>query len=126
MFEPEDVIEGARAIRSYLPELLEPEAAVLVDQKLANLLAEAKAEKSVDKQILELLKSYTTTRNWLAEFLSPKQVSKGYQRLPGSSQAISAQKYVCPEGDYIWYQRSIGMPTPTCPTHGELIPVDEG
>lgn len=125
MFEPKDVLEGARSIRPYLPELLGPEA-VQVDQKLANLLAEAKAEKQVDKQILELLKSYNATRNWLAEFLSPKQVSKGYQRLPGSSQAISAQKYVCPEGDYIWYQRSVGMPAPTCPTHGELLPADEG
>lgn len=125
MFEPEDVLEGARSIRPYLPELLGAEAAQF-DRKVAHLLAQAKARKQVDKQLLELLKSNDSTRNWLAEFLSPPLVSKGYQPLPGSGQMTSARKYICPEGDYVWYQRSIGIPTPTCPTHGELIPADEG
>ncbi len=124
MFHPEDVLEGARSIRPYLVDLLGLEAEQ-VDLRLAALLAEAKAGKPVDGQILELLKSRASTKNWLAEFLSPKQISKGWERLPGKGEALSAQKYVCPEGDYVWYLRSVGLTVPTCPTHGFLIPADE-
>lgn len=123
MFTPEDVLEGARSIRPYLPELLRSEAEQ-VDQQLADLLKKAKAGQQVDQQILELLKSHRKTHDWMAVFLSPKQASKGYQRLPGNIGAVSAQKFVCPEGDYVWYRRTARTPVPSCPNHGELIPVD--
>lgn len=123
MFTLEDVLEGACSIRPYLPELLGLEAEQ-VDQQLADLLKKSKAGQQVDQQILELLKSHPKTRNWIAVFLSPKQVSKGYERLPGNIGAVSSQKFVCPEGDYIWYRRTAGIPVPSCPNHGELIPVD--
>lgn len=123
-FYPEEVLECARSLRPFLPEMLGVEA-VTVDRQLADLLAQAKAGESVDTKILELLKSHPKTRNWAAEFLAPKQIPKGFERLPGSNDAIAAQKYVCPEGDYVWYRRSVGVLIPTCPTHpqlGELIP----
>jgi hypothetical protein len=123
-FDSEDVLECARSIRPYLPELAGAEAET-IDRQLADLLAQAKAGESVDAQILELLTSRPKTRNWAAEFLAPKQVSKGFEQLPGSSDAVSAPKFVCPQGDYVWYQRSIGIPIPVCPSHpelGELIP----
>ncbi|MCC5612578.1 hypothetical protein LC612_39265 [Nostoc sp. CHAB 5834] len=125
MFRPEDVLEGARSIRPYLPELLGQQDAEKVDKELSNLLAQASAGEKVDDQVLELLKIYKATRDWLAEFLSKKQVSKGFQPLPGSGDAISASKYVCPEGDFVWYRRSIGVSIPICPTHGALILSEE-
>ncbi|WP_207161540.1 hypothetical protein, partial [Trichormus variabilis] len=55
-----------------------------------------------------------------------QQVSKGFQPLPGQGQALSAQKYICPQGDYVWYRRVVGATIPTCPTHGVLlIPADQ-
>lgn len=123
-FDPEALLECARSIRPFLPELFGAEAET-VDRQFADLLAQAKVGELVDTKILELLKSHPKTRNWAAEFLAPKQVPKGFERLPGSSSAVSAQKYVCPQGDYVWYQRSVGVPIPTCPSHpqlGELIP----
>lgn len=116
MFKPEDVLEGARSIRPYLPELLGADFEQ-VDQQLADLLEQAKAGQQVDRQLLEILKSRPKTRNWTAEFLSSEQVSKGYQCPPGRAGAVSAPKYICPEGDYIWYQRSAGTSAPACPTH---------
>ncbi len=126
VFKPEDVLEGARSIRFFLPELLEDDA-VQVDSQLAELLAQAKAGQQVHEQILELLKSYPDTYNWMAEFLSEKQVSKGFEKLAGQGQAISAQKYICPEkNDYTWYRRVIGETIPICPTHRVLlIPADQ-
>lgn len=123
-FDPEELLECSRSIRPYLLELLGAEAEAF-DLQLADLLAQAKAGESVDTKILELLKSHPKTRNWAAEFLAPKQIPKGFERLPGSSDAVAAQKFVCPEGDYVWYRRSVGVPIPICPTHpelGELIP----
>ncbi len=123
MFKPEEVLEGARSIRPYLTQLLGLDAEK-VDKELAALLAQAKSGQKVDDRILELLKSYKATRDWMAEFLSPQQISKGYQRLAGSSQATPMPKYVCPEGDdYDWYLHAVGDAIPTCPTHGvQLVP----
>ncbi|MEB3292251.1 MAG: hypothetical protein VKJ24_03750 [Synechococcales bacterium] len=121
-FNPEDVLEGARSIRPFLPEKLGV-AADEFDRQLADLLTQAQQGQSRDAQILTLLKSHPATYQWIKEFLATKPTDKGYERLPGGSGAVSAQKYVCPQGDYVWYQRSAGIPVPTCPTHGELTPV---
>ncbi|MEH1925121.1 hypothetical protein [Nostoc sp.] len=125
VFEPEDILEGSRSIRPLLPEILGDDA-VQVDRQLSELLAQAKAGEPVHEQILEMLKIYPDTRNWIAEFLSKKQVSKGFEELPGKGQPISASKYRCPEGDdYTWYRRVVGAKIPNCPTHNvPLIPAD--
>lgn len=125
VFEPEDILEGSRSIRPLLPEILGDDA-VQVDRQLSELLAQAKAGEPVHEPILAMLKSYPDTRNWIAEFLSKKQVSKGFEELPGKSQPISASKYRCPEGDdYTWYRRVVGAKIPNCPTHNvPLIPAD--
>jgi hypothetical protein len=116
MFTPEDVLEGARAIRPFLPELIGAETEQ-IDQQLADLLGKAKAGEQVDQQILEILKSRPKTKSWMAEFLASEQVSKGYQPPPGKSNAVSMPRYACPEGDYVWYQRIAGTLVPSCPTH---------
>jgi len=119
-FEHEDILEGTRSIRPFLPELLGDDA-VQVDRQVAELLAQAKAGQQVHEQILELLKSYPDTRTWMAEFLSETQVSKGFDRLTDQGQPISGSKYTCPEADYVWYRRVVGETVPTCPTHGVLL-----
>lgn len=123
-FGPEAILESARSIRPYLPELTGV-GADCVDRQLAELLAKANAGESVHIEILDLLKSDPATRAWTAEFLSPQPVSKGFVRLPGNSGAVAAQKYACPQGDYIWYRRSVSIPIPVCPTHHELVLLEE-
>ena len=127
-FDPEDILECARSIRPYLPELLDADTDEAFDQQLSDLLAQAKAGQSVDQQILAFVTSKPKTRQWAAEFLSPARIVKGFQRPPGISQTSSAKKYICPEGsDYIWYRRSIAIPIQRCPTHKVLlVPANEG
>ncbi|NET34884.1 MAG: hypothetical protein F6K19_23150 [Cyanothece sp. SIO1E1] len=116
MIQPEDILEGARSIRPYLPELVGNEYLKL-DQKVASLLNQANQGQPVHDLLLDLLKSYQATYNWMAEFLGPQQNSKGFEQLPGSSGLTSALKYTCPYNDYTWFRRTIGSPIPTCPTH---------
>ena len=35
----------------------------------------------------------------------------------GDPAPVVAPKYVCPRGDYTWYQKSAGSPKQRCPTH---------
>ena len=121
MFDPDDILEGARCIRFFLSDLVGAEATQL-DRQLASLLAETQTDSAV--QILELLRQRPATRHWLAEFLGSKRTAKGYEPLPGNGQPVAAHKYVCAAGDYVWYRRSTGVPVPVCPTHGELLPAD--
>ncbi|WP_088893244.1 hypothetical protein [Leptolyngbya ohadii] len=124
--DPEEILDCARSIRPALPELLEA-GAESFDRQLAELLAEAKAGQPVEDEILRLLRSHPNTEPWTAEYLRPKTNSRGFTPLPGSIGSVSAQKYVCPHNDYIWYRRSIGIPIPACPSHpelGALIPED--
>lgn len=118
----EDILEAARTIRSYLSELLKAEEAKVIDDQLAQLLAQKDQEK-VDNRILEILCSQETTRQWIDQFLEfkhPPEIEKAYQPTlsPNPSSPISGLiKYACLDGDYVWYQRQIGEPIPTCPTH---------
>ena len=63
MYTSEDVLEAARVIRPYLPNLLGAEAET-VERALAELLARAESGEAVDNQILELLAEYDATREW--------------------------------------------------------------
>ncbi|NEP17059.1 MAG: hypothetical protein F6J97_09140 [Leptolyngbya sp. SIO4C1] len=119
-FQSDDILEGARSIRCHLPALL-GDRAEAVDQEIARLLAQAQQGTAVDEPLLTLLKQQEATYFWIAEYLSPQPAAKGFEPLPGRGGAIAATKYVCPQGDYVWYQRTAGQSPPRCPTHGELI-----
>jgi len=121
-FKPEQILDCARTIRPFLPELVSAEMVQLMDGQLATLLAKAKAGEAVTADILEVLKSQPDVRSWAGEFLSPESVPKGVgdAQLPGRVGAIAAPRYVCPEGDFVWYRRSLGTPIPKCPSHPDL------
>jgi hypothetical protein len=71
MYTSKDVLEAARVIRLYLPDLLGAEAET-VDRALAELLAKAESGEAVDNQILELLAERDSTREWTRQFLIDK------------------------------------------------------
>ncbi len=116
----EDILEAARAIRPYLPELLTAEQAKAIDHQLTQLLTQQDQTK-VDNLILDILCSQEPTRQWIDEFLElklPPTLEKSYQPIPGNLTPVSSvAKYTCPFGDYVWYQRQVGEPIPNCPTH---------
>ncbi|BAY10865.1 hypothetical protein [Calothrix sp. NIES-2098] len=120
MYDSADILEAARSIRPYLGELLPAAQAEIIDQRLANLLAQANTRQPIDNLILELLAAQDTTREWLSRFLQDKQQPehmRSFSPLPGQGSIVNAAKFVCPQGDYIWYRPRVGIEPPLCPTH---------
>ena len=129
----EGVLEAARVIRWYLPELVGPDADE-VDLQLAELLGTV-ASEDMEAQIRAVLESHIGTRVFLEAVLEdtpkyrPPQVKTGsartwgYSPLPGEAGVIPADKFYCPEGDYVWYRQAVGAPVPACKTHHRpLVP----
>ncbi len=112
MPQSNDILEGARTIRPYLPDLLSPADAASVDRTLSELLEMAKAGQNVAPQIMDVLSSRQPTRQWIRRYLA-----SGLPPGPISPQP-PLKKCVCPLGDYVWYQGSVGQTPPPCPTHG--------
>jgi len=119
-----DLRDAARAIRPYLPSLLEEGAAAEVDATLAALLTTDGSEDDV----LAELESNDATAEWTAAFLEhgvPPELALVYERgveeLPGYGEPVRTPKYACPEGDYVWYRHAVGQQPPRCPTHGEVV-----
>jgi hypothetical protein len=125
MFDCKDILEGARSIRPFLPDLIGHHADD-VDDKLANLLsARDQQEEEVSRSILKILTSKDNTREWIEQFLKLRttherqlsQVQEAYSSLPGWQSNVPTVRFACPRGDYVWYQPSVGTPVPRCPTH---------
>ncbi|BDM79207.1 hypothetical protein [Acaryochloris marina] len=122
-FEPKLILECACTIRGHLPNLFSQDT-YLIDKKIAQLVENINSGEPQHDQLLDLLVSFQETKEWVAEFLSLNAVSKGYDHLPDSIGLIDSKKFICPYGDFIWYQRNSSQKVPRCPTHGELIPVN--
>lgn len=128
MYTSEDVLEAARVIRLYLPDLLEAEAET-VDRALADLLTKAESGEAIDNQILKLLAERAPTREWTRQFLidkMPPPVTRSYDSLAGSVSVIHANTCVCevPGCPRIWYKPKAGMEPPLCQEHQiPLVPV---
>ena len=124
---PEDILETARTIGPYLPDLVGAEAET-VQVALATYLAKAQAGEAVDNDILELLAQRDATREWARQFLQdkvPPLVTRSYDPLAGSVSFVDANTFVCPvDGcDYVWYRPKVGMTPPNCPIHNvTLVP----
>jgi hypothetical protein len=120
MANDESILDAARAIRPFLQELVPLEAAEL-DKHLADLLAQAVQGEKVTNKIVKGLSNRDSTREWVAQFLKegapPVSRASGSLPPPGDPKPVLAPKYVCPQGDYTWYQMSAGSIIPSCPTH---------
>lgn len=121
MYTPGDVLEAARVIQPYLPDLLGAEAAT-VDRALTALLAKAAAGEAVDHPILALLAERDATREWANQFLidkMPPPVTRSYDPLAGSQSVIDANTFVCTVSacPRIWHRPKAGIAPPVCPEH---------
>jgi hypothetical protein len=110
-----DLLELARTIRPYLPDLV-AEQAPGYDRQIASLLSLANSGADVSDQVTEILTRAPAIRNWIGlvieddlrrppEFQGREealQAERGFDPLPGSGEPIDAQKYICPEdGNYV-------------------------
>lgn len=125
----EPVLEAARAIRPFLPEmkgLANPED---VDRRLVLLLRAAGEGIDVEGQVVDLLRANPSTHDWAIKFIEfgvppgTDQVLKGgggagYQVPPGRAAPVRASRYECPvDGLFAWYRRTAMDEIPDCRDH---------
>ncbi|MEU1183845.1 hypothetical protein ABZ464_40725 [Streptomyces sp. NPDC005820] len=123
----DDLLEAARAIRPYLEELVGEDAAAY-DGALGRLLADAHEGLDVDAPLSALLSSNEDISVWIGMVRHDPlrrppehQPIRGYGDLPGPGEPVSAERYVCPGGDFVWYRPTAGVPVPACPDHGAVL-----
>lgn len=119
-----DVTDMARAIRPYLSSLVGNDAPA-IDRQIGTLLERAESGDEVDVELAELIDAAPATQAWADQFLNrpapERRAQRSFQPLPGDATPIMAQRYVCPEGDYVWFRPSVGTPIPRCPTHNLIL-----
>lgn len=117
---PEQILELARAIRPYLPDLLPQPTATKVDQTLENLLAEADSNSSTPLLIQKCLRSHEATREWANKFLGDPEFAdthRQYNPLASQPSVILSTPFKCPECHRIWFRSRVGEEIPLCPIH---------
>jgi hypothetical protein len=127
MNDTQTVLQAARMIRPYLPELLEVSAANEIAQHLDPILRQTSHSEADAQAVLAILESTDITQEWLRlsleEHRSPDDILKilwTYQPLPGKSGAIASPRYRCPVSSchQHWYRRHLEDTIPNCPIHG--------
>jgi len=132
----DSLFEAARVIRPFLSRLAGPAAAGEVDGQIADLLDRAAKGEDTAAALREVLDSREATREFTRRViadaphyrppeLQPHRLRGIYPgELPGTQQYISVPKYVCPQGDTVWYRYSVGLKVPMCETHHLLLVED--
>ncbi|MFB9903068.1 hypothetical protein [Allokutzneria oryzae] len=112
----ERVVDAAKAIRPYLPDML-GEDAERFDLLVSGLLAQAEADPDETALRLEqLLSMPPVTARWLERVLADDQL-----RPPELQQHPQLGRFECPGKDFVWYPRIVGQRAPICPTHGRPL-----
>ena len=125
--DDEDILEAGRTIRSCLTELAELPDPAAFDAAIAAALAAHDVEA-----LRTLLWQAPSTRRWTKEFLrlgAPPELVAGPTRSgsappPGHGGIVAAPRFRCPQGDYVWFRRSAGVPVATCPSHHVRLVLD--
>ncbi|WP_406841116.1 hypothetical protein ACICHK_41075 [Streptomyces sp. AHU1] len=128
------VLDAARALRGELLDLADgpdAEERATLDRELAALLAAAAGGTEVEQDLLDLMGRHPAIHAWTIGFLThgqPADASTHHDRdllggdaPPSRGEPVRAPKFLCPQGDTVWYRRSVGQPVPKCRTHGEEL-----
>lgn len=124
---PQEILEAARVLRSYLPDLIGDEAEA-VDAGLASAVAAQKPDMISAADIVELVRTDPRTRKWMDEYLDAEDentrmaVLRTFSQPSGNPDPIPSQKYVCPiDCDTVWYRQFAGQDIPICETNGHKV-----
>lgn len=128
----EVVLDVARLVRFYLPDLVGVEA-VSYDARLRQLLEQADTGIDVSAEIVTVLQQSSGLQAWVAQVLQddmhrPPELQPLTERgldLPGEPTPVDAQRYSCPvDGNFVWYRPFVGVPVISCPDHHVLLVLD--
>ncbi|MGW4213857.1 hypothetical protein ACWEIJ_38145 [Lentzea sp. NPDC004789] len=126
-----EMVELARAIRPCLPELVGEKQARAVDRQLADLLGAEGPEADVEAGIDAVFRSSPEILSWVERTLDDDRLRPPHVQLPaeridgpgGDGELVDAERFQCPQGDYVWYRPSVVYPVPVCPTHNVVLTV---
>lgn len=129
--DPDGVLEAARAVRPYLSALAGPAAGDL-DRQISEGLATAACGQDATDLLRSIMGGHPATAAFLEEVLAdaplyrPPDLQPSFLRSaqppPGDVGLIlHAGKYVCPDGDYVWYRPAVSVSVPPCPSHGSVL-----
>ncbi|MFI5912057.1 hypothetical protein [Dactylosporangium sp. NPDC051541] len=117
----DEMIEIARRIRPYLTDLVGPGRAPQIDARLAAILA-GRADEDVERVLL----ADPALLTWAAATLGDPRLrppalqgvqERGVDLGLGDGETVDAERFDCPQGDYVWYRPSVVYAVPRCPTH---------
>jgi hypothetical protein len=126
----EKVVDVARIVRSYLPELVGDKASVY-DGQLRILLDRAIEGQDVEDELYSVLTRSPAVHAWVAQVLQndehlPPELQPvtelAYQALAGRGVPPDAQRYVCPvDGNWVWFRPFVGVQIPQCVDHSVVL-----
>lgn len=123
----QDIIDVARTIRFYLPELVSDKADAY-DNEIKNLLARAHEGVDVGDEIMAVL-TRSGVKEWVIRVfedqyhrppaLLPRDRGTVYERPPSPvTTPVLSDKYECPvDRNYVWYRPAVGYSIPDCKDH---------
>jgi hypothetical protein len=116
----EDLVEVARLVRPFLPELVGARAADL-DARIGAALDGPPRERV--PRLRAVLASDDAVVAWVERALAdPAGAVRGFEPLPGQGEPVPADRFVCPVNrDVVWYRPKVGVPVPTCGTHSVVL-----
>ena len=97
------------------------------------LVSRARSGEPVAGEAAHFLSSQPEVREWVAQLLEDRDLcpphlqTRGpgsgtrYARLDVQRTPVSAPKYTCPNGDYVWYLGFAGDPIPNCRNCGKEL-----
>lgn len=126
--DDDGVLEAARAIRPYLENLVdEPAVARNLDRRIAEQLTGQGDQAATASRLRALLEEHEDTAWFLSRVLTDRPRYRPPYQQPrdrrdivspaGDVGLIGADRYACPEGNFVWYRPDIGTPVPDCPDH---------
>jgi hypothetical protein len=134
--EPIDPSVLGLSIALGYPEQAFGDLPATVFARAEDLVSRARSGEPVAEEAAHFLSSQPEIGEWVAELLSDQDLcpphlrTRGpgartrYARLAGQGTPVSAPKYTCPNGDYVWYLGFAGDPIPNCRNCGkELVRV---
>ena len=124
------LVEAARCVRPYLAELLGAKEAADVDAELVQVLCTESNGERAEQRLLSIFRQHEATVEFLervssdAPYFRPPLVlaqKRNYRPLEGDMSPVGADKFGCPQSDYVWYRPEVGTPPPRCPTHASQL-----
>ncbi|MFB4270038.1 hypothetical protein [Nonomuraea sp. GTA35] len=103
------ILDAARALRAYLPELVGPDRAAPLDRELAELL-ERPGDEDVPDRLAAIFEREERVHVWVAEYFTygaPGDVAETERvaPLPGVPRPPGPERYACAHGDFVFYRR---------------------